>query len=56
MLFLYVMWLSNRTIVGVSRSAPTDFVRYDVKLSPLLSGESLKENIMLQPNDVLTVR
>ena len=23
-------WLSNRTIVGLSRSAPTDFVRYDV--------------------------
>lgn len=31
------------------------FVRYDVELEPILTGRSLKENIALQPNDVVTV-
>jgi polysaccharide export outer membrane protein len=31
------------------------FVRYDVALEPILTGRSLKENIALQPNDVVTV-
>jgi polysaccharide biosynthesis/export protein len=40
----------------VVRRKGNGFLRYDVKLGPLMSGESLKENIALQPNDVLTVR
>lgn len=31
------------------------FVRYDVKLEPLLAGRDLKQNIRLQPGDVVTV-
>ncbi|MBK6690389.1 MAG: polysaccharide biosynthesis/export family protein [Deltaproteobacteria bacterium] len=32
------------------------FVRYDVELDPILTGQDLRENIALQPNDVVTVR
>lgn len=39
----------------VVRRRGDGFVRYDVPLEPILSGESLKENIALQPNDVVTV-
>lgn len=40
--------------VIVRRKGDT-FVRYDVALSPIMTGESLKENLSLQPNDVVTV-
>lgn len=39
----------------VVRRKGEDFVRYDVALEPLLSGKDLKENIRLQPGDVVTV-
>lgn len=39
----------------VVRRKGEQFVRYDVELQPILSGENLKENIELQPNDVVTV-
>jgi polysaccharide biosynthesis/export protein len=39
----------------IVRRKGNDFVRYDVDLSPLLTGKELKQNIALQPNDVLTV-
>jgi polysaccharide export outer membrane protein len=39
----------------VVRRKGDGFVRYDVKLDPLMTGENLKENIPLHPNDVLTV-
>ena len=32
------------------------FVRYDVELDPIVSGEDLAQNIPLQPNDVITVQ
>lgn len=40
----------------VVRRKGDDFVRYDVDLGPLISGQDLKENIRLQPGDVVTVR
>jgi len=40
--------------VVVRRKGET-FVRYDVELGPVLSGQDLKENIRLQPGDVITV-
>lgn len=39
----------------VVRRKGNAFVRYDVKLDPIMTGRDLKENILLQPNDVLTV-
>jgi polysaccharide export outer membrane protein len=39
----------------VVRRKGDQFLRYDVKLEPLMSGQDLKENISLQPGDVLTV-
>lgn len=40
----------------VVRGKDKGFVRYAVPLEPLLSGTDLKENIQLQPNDVITVK
>lgn len=39
----------------IVRRKGNKFVRYDAKLEPLLSGKDLKENINLQPGDVVTV-
>jgi polysaccharide export outer membrane protein len=39
----------------VVRQKGNSFVRYDVKLEPIMTGQDLKENILLQPGDVLTV-
>jgi polysaccharide export outer membrane protein len=39
----------------IVRRKGNDFVRYDVELEPVMSGLDLKQNIALQPNDVLTV-
>ncbi len=39
----------------VIRRKGEQFVRYQIALEPLLSGQELKENIQLLPNDVLTV-
>lgn len=39
----------------VVRQKGDGFVRYSVPLEPLIMGESMKENIQLQPNDVVTV-
>lgn len=39
----------------VVRRKGEEFVRYDVELEPLLMGKDLKENIRLQPGDVVTV-
>ncbi|MCA9641141.1 MAG: hypothetical protein KC492_10620, partial [Myxococcales bacterium] len=39
----------------VVRRRGQNFLRYDVQLEPLLSGESLKENLLLLPNDVVTI-
>ena len=40
----------------VVRKKGDSFVRYDVELEPIVSGEDLKENLLLQPNDVVTVK
>lgn len=40
----------------IVRRKGEEFVRYDVELMPIISGENLKENISLQPNDVITVK
>jgi polysaccharide biosynthesis/export protein len=39
----------------VVRRSGDGFLRYDVPLDPIMSGEQLKENISLHPNDVVTV-
>ncbi len=39
----------------VVRRRGSRFVRYRVPLDPLVNGKDLKENILLQPNDVVTV-
>ena len=39
----------------IVRRKGDDFVRYSVQLSPLLTGENTQQNIVLQPNDVVTV-
>lgn len=39
----------------VVRRKGDEFVRYDVMLEPILMGKDLKENIALQPSDVITV-
>lgn len=39
----------------VVRQKAETFVRYSVDLDPLLTGSSMKENILLQPNDVVTI-
>ena len=39
----------------VVRKKGAEFVRYDVALEPILSGQDLSQNILLQPGDVLTV-
>jgi polysaccharide export outer membrane protein len=39
----------------VIRRKGDQFLRYDILLDPLLTGQNLKENIQLLPNDVLTV-
>ncbi len=39
----------------VVRRKGEKFVRYDIALGPVLSGRDLKENIRLQPGDVITV-
>ena len=39
----------------IVRKKGSDFVRYDVELEPIMNGENLKENLPLQPNDVLSV-
>lgn len=40
----------------VVRRKGDQFVRYDVELQPILTGKNLRENIALQPGDVVTVR
>ncbi len=40
----------------VVRRKGDQFVRYDVELDPIVTGSDLKENIPLQPNDVVTVQ
>ena len=40
----------------VVRRKGDEFLRYDVELAPLLEGKDMKENIPLQPGDVVTVR
>lgn len=39
----------------VVRRKGDGFLRYDVNLEPIMTGENLKENIALQPNDVMTI-
>lgn len=39
----------------IVRQRAGQFYRYTIELEPMLRGESLKENIVLLPNDVLTV-
>ena len=39
----------------VVRRKGDEFVRYDVELEPVLMGKDLKQNIPLQPGDVVTV-
>jgi polysaccharide biosynthesis/export protein len=39
----------------IVRRKGNGFVRYDVSLDPIMTGSDLKENLPLQPNDVLTV-
>jgi polysaccharide biosynthesis/export protein len=39
----------------IVRRKGDQFLRYDVDLDPVMSGKELKQNIALQPNDVLTV-
>jgi polysaccharide export outer membrane protein len=39
----------------VVRKKGDQFVRFDVELDPIVSGEDLAQNIALQPNDVVTV-
>jgi polysaccharide export outer membrane protein len=40
----------------VVRRKGDQFLRYCVELEPLLSGKSMKENIKLLPNDVVTIK
>lgn len=40
----------------IVRRKGAQFLRYCVELEPILMGQSLKENIKLLPNDVVTVR
>ena len=40
----------------VVRRKGDQFVRFDVELDPIVSGEDLAQNIPLQPNDVVTVQ
>jgi len=40
----------------IVRRKSRQFLRYCVELEPLLSGASMKENISLLPNDVVTVK
>jgi polysaccharide biosynthesis/export protein len=39
----------------IVRQKGDGFLRYAVPLDPLMSGESMKENIQLLPNDVVTI-
>jgi polysaccharide export outer membrane protein len=39
----------------VVRKKGEQFVRFNVELDPIVMGEDLKQNIPLQPNDVVTV-
>lgn len=39
----------------VVRRKGDQFVRYDIELEPVLMGRDLKENIQLQPGDVVTI-
>jgi polysaccharide export outer membrane protein len=39
----------------VVRRKGDEFVRYDIALEPVLMGKDLKENIQLQPGDVVTI-
>jgi polysaccharide export outer membrane protein len=39
----------------VVRRKGEQFVRYNVELDPIMMGDDLKENLQLQPNDVVTV-
>ena len=39
----------------IIRRKGDQFVRYQIELEPIMSGTDLKENVALQPNDVLTV-
>ena len=38
------------------RQKGAEFLRYAVMLEPLITGEDMKQNIALQPNDVITIR
>lgn len=40
----------------IVRQKGTEFLRYAVMLEPLITGEDMKQNIALQPNDVITIR
>ena len=40
----------------IVRRKGSQFLRYCIELEPLLSGASMKENISLLPNDVVTVK
>lgn len=39
----------------IVRQKNDQFLRYDVNLEPIMEGTSMKENILLLPNDVVTV-
>lgn len=40
----------------IVRQKGTEFLRYSVMLEPLIKGEDMKQNIALQPNDVITIQ
>lgn len=40
----------------IVRQKGAEFLRYSVVLEPLIMGQSMKENIALQPNDVITIQ
>ena len=40
----------------IVRRKGDEFVRYDVELQPILTGRNLRENLALQPGDVVTVQ
>lgn len=40
----------------IVRQKGSEFLRYAILLQPLIAGEDMKENIALQPNDVITIQ
>lgn len=40
----------------IVRQKGSEFLRYAIMLEPLIKGEDMKQNIALQPNDVITIQ